>query len=449
MRAMGTEVTLDRYAQVRAEMEAGVMRDEALTRAGLSVDEWAMAQRTWLERMSAEIARGRFELTNRYAQAFVACQQALAAPKPVLQASRVEGPAAGAPQLDVATKPVEAKPTFPAAGAAAEPPPPAQTQVRPMNPMLAGTMAVDVSAFGEALPFQAKGAPAAPLPPPTPAPPVKRAPAALSGTSMGFVAPKGPALPFQKEAPPAPEALAAEKPPAPGPPMPAVKRAPAALSGTSMAVVMPKGPALPFATGASPEGAPPPASASPPPPGASALPLPAPAVKRAPAALSGTSMGFVAPKGPALPFQKDVALVAPAGPQGGAPPAAPPPMAVPAAPAPAVGAWPGQPGPPVQPTAPAPAGPPAPPDPAAAATLPVTLTLEQYASLCVELSMPAAKADEVLRRYALTMEQGRIVDAHWKAKVAAEPAARAAYDRAYAAYRSWLASAQGKSPPAG
>ena len=72
--------------------------------------------------------------------------------------------------------------------------------------------------------------------------------------------------------------------------------APAALSGTSMSFVMPKGPALPFAPTTPPS---PPAptletTASPP---AHTRP-----VNRAPAALSGTSMSFVMPKGPALPF---------------------------------------------------------------------------------------------------------------------------------------------------
>ena len=37
---MGTEVTLERYAEIRAEMEAGVPRDQALARAGLTVEAW-------------------------------------------------------------------------------------------------------------------------------------------------------------------------------------------------------------------------------------------------------------------------------------------------------------------------------------------------------------------------------------------------------------------------
>jgi hypothetical protein len=97
----------------------------------------------------------------------------------------------------------------------------------------------------------------------------------------------------------------------------------------------------------------------------------------------------------------------------------------------------------VQPAASAPtAAAPAAPAPVAASTAPVVLTLEQYASLCVELTTEGANASEVLHRYGLTMEQGRAVDAHWKARVAADPAAREAFDRAYNAYRAWLRSSR-------
>lgn len=68
---MGTTVTLDRYAEMRAEMDTGRLRDEVLSRAGLSVDEWALAQREWLEKMGKELERDRFELTNRYTSVFV------------------------------------------------------------------------------------------------------------------------------------------------------------------------------------------------------------------------------------------------------------------------------------------------------------------------------------------------------------------------------------------
>jgi hypothetical protein len=161
-----------------------------------------------------------------------------------------------------------------------------------------------------------------------------------------------------------------------------------------------------------------------------------PVVKRAPAALSGTSMGFVAPKGPALPFQKDAALPARADPQRAPPSHASAESTSAGSPSPK----PAEPAPPAA-TAPTIADPAA-PAPIAAPAAPVALTLEQYASLCVELTGEGANAGEVLHRYGLTVEQGRAVDTHWKAQVAADPAARAAYDRAYNAYRAWLLSAR-------
>lgn len=66
------------------------------------------------------------------------------------------------------------------------------------------------------------------------------------------------------------------------------------------------------------------------------------------------------------------------------------------------------------------------------------ITIEQYASLCVELSAAPAKATEIMRRYGLTPEQATAVDAYWKSRVGAEPVTRAAFDRAYAAYKAWF-----------
>src|SRR5580700_598553 len=98
---MGTPLTVDRCAEMRAEMEAGWLRDEVLARAGLTVDEWTEAQRAWLEKMGAEIDRGRFELTTRYSQAFLDRQRAIAASTPAIAApapaEAVPAPAFAAP----------------------------------------------------------------------------------------------------------------------------------------------------------------------------------------------------------------------------------------------------------------------------------------------------------------------------------------------------------------
>jgi hypothetical protein len=109
MQPMGTQVTLDGYAGIRAEMEGGRLRDEALARAGLSVEEWTAAQSEWLERMSKEIEHDRFELTNRYAQAFVERQRALQAIR--LQPAPLEAAPIQPAPLEVA--PLEAAPIQP------------------------------------------------------------------------------------------------------------------------------------------------------------------------------------------------------------------------------------------------------------------------------------------------------------------------------------------------
>src|SRR4051812_32423869 len=100
MRAMaGNSVTIERYAELRAEIEAGRLRDDVLARAGLDVDAWMAAQRAWLDAMGAEIARGRFELTNRYTQVFLERQRALKSADAVARANTaprrdVEAPSA-------------------------------------------------------------------------------------------------------------------------------------------------------------------------------------------------------------------------------------------------------------------------------------------------------------------------------------------------------------------
>jgi hypothetical protein len=117
-------------------------------------------------------------------------------------------------------------------------------------------------------------------------------------------------------------------------------------------------------------------------------------VKRAPAALTGTSLGFVAPKGPALPFAA-------------ATPAAPPPKAK----APVV-------------------------------SVP-QLSLEQYASLCVELELDPTKTEETLGRYRLSADQRKALDEAWQPRVASDPTLHTAFNAACAAYKAWLVSSRG------
>ena len=69
------------------------------------------------------------------------------------------------------------------------------------------------------------------------------------------------------------------------------------------------------------------------------------------------------------------------------------------------------------------------------------VSMERYASLCVELSATPANAAHTLRRYQLTEPEWSALDAEWKARLAREPGARAAWESACSAYRTWLAEA--------
>jgi hypothetical protein len=70
------------------------------------------------------------------------------------------------------------------------------------------------------------------------------------------------------------------------------------------------------------------------------------------------------------------------------------------------------------------------------------LSLEQYASLCVDLSVDPAKRQEVLDRYRMSEDQQRRVNAHWQARIAADSRVQLALDQACATYRAWLRSAR-------
>ncbi len=72
------------------------------------------------------------------------------------------------------------------------------------------------------------------------------------------------------------------------------------------------------------------------------------------------------------------------------------------------------------------------------------LTIEQYASLCVDLLAASDKTAEVLARYRLTPDAKRSLDAHYRERFAASPAAREAWESARRAYESWLRSTSGK-----
>jgi len=68
---------------------------------------------------------------------------------------------------------------------------------------------------------------------------------------------------------------------------------------------------------------------------------------------------------------------------------------------------------------------------------PVQLSIEQYASLTVDLALVPERTAETLRRCRLTPAQKAHLDAAWTARLAASPPERDAFDAACAAYRAW------------
>ncbi|MFO0758002.1 MAG: hypothetical protein U0359_16010 [Byssovorax sp.] len=212
------EVSLEGYAEIRAEMEALRSRDDVLARAGLSAEQWAGIQRAWLDRMGDELSLGRFELANRYTRAFVDKQEAIArAGAPATPATPAPAPPeAPAPLPAIATPepPVMAPPAFIPAPALAPVFAPAPVE-RAHVDVGATVLALDLSAIRAALPFAAPVDPSPPVPDaPAAPPPVRRNPASLSGTSLSLPVPQGTALPFAAQQPGLPSPPAPPSPPA-------------------------------------------------------------------------------------------------------------------------------------------------------------------------------------------------------------------------------------------
>ncbi|WP_437334285.1 hypothetical protein [Sorangium sp. So ce394] len=63
-----------------------------------------------------------------------------------------------------------------------------------------------------------------------------------------------------------------------------------------------------------------------------------------------------------------------------------------------------------------------------------SLSLERYAALCVDLRRFPEQGSEILRRHGITAEQRANLDAHWRKRMAEEPAVRLAWERACEAY---------------
>lgn len=405
---MATSLTVERCAELRAEMEAGRLRDEVLSGAGISAEEWTVAQRAWLDRMGAELLTSRFELTNRYTQAFVERQRALkalaapealpqngshaadAAPEPATPVPPVMGPLPAAPPM-VGAPPSSAPSPWaepPRAPAPAAPqitgyggPPPSVRTPAPHPAAMGATVAGAISPFavGAALPFarapEAAGAPPRPAAPPKAAPPAGAAPS--TGTAP-------PAAPKPGEAGNMSTVIGAISPFAPGA-------------------------ALPFA--AKPSGQE--SGATPAPAATTGLPF-------TPTRQSQES-GIIPAPVSVRPAQQQAAQQQAAPQQ--APPAAPKPV------------------PPPAPSQPAAAGPP--PVRPSQTSMPVVLTLEQHASLCAELAHNPAHGAETLARYRVSPQAKAEMDKYWQARFQQDHAANAKWQEAYRIYFQFLSSRRG------
>jgi hypothetical protein len=88
-----------------------------------------------------------------------------------------------------------------------------------------------------------------------------------------------------------------------------------------------------------------------------------------------------------------------------------------------------------------PAAPSAPGTPRASAEAtpaPPALSLEQHASLTVELALPGANTAAVLARYRLDEAARVALDAHYRRAIDADPALRARWNAAYRSYYEWV-----------
>ncbi len=377
---------IERYAELRAEMDTGALRDDVLARAGLSVDEWVGVQRDWLEKMGDELSRGRRELTNQYTKAFLERQRALAGAKERGPSPRVETtpPQAPSPQaaLPQAALPQAALPQAALPQAPMPPLPPLPRAPMPPAPL---------------------PPPKVPLPPARVAPPLETAPLQPVVLSAPSSEPppvaSSPVLPFKPAPAPAPVAAQSALP-APKPPLPTQPLS-NDLSGTVAATMMsPFATALPFA-----KAPPPPPPSRPDSVSSTSMPIP----PSRPDSVSSTSMPV-----PPLPVAKPPPKPAPPP----LPPKAPPPPPLAAAP------------------------PPAP----AAAPLP-SLTVEQHASLCAELAFTPARADDILGRYRVTPEGKARFDQVMRERFAENPTLQSRWQEAYQVYYAFLRGATAKQRP--
>lgn len=143
-------LSLERFAEIRAAIEASRSREQVLDEQGLLPSQWVIAERRWLAALSADAAAGRTALAARYLAAYRTAakgastgaagaqppQQRHAPPPPPPVAAPSVEPAARQNQLFVPSyllsrpAPVPAQPSPPSPA----PPPPAPAPASPAPP---------------------------------------------------------------------------------------------------------------------------------------------------------------------------------------------------------------------------------------------------------------------------------------------------------------------------
>jgi len=445
------DVSLARYAAVKAAVAEGFSIEDVLAIEGLRPRAFARADVRWKQRLAAEpelLAAYQAELSHaedwldRRVEplaedaaawaSFLAAFEGHAEPFEVLQAkglgmndvSRLRRRWAGRAEKDATLgerlAELRAKP-------------------EKLGPLRLGPLVLRPSRMAQAkAPVEDRAGPAAGAPAPAaPVPEAARpassaaiaAPAGLHTTAPVLELPRGPALPFaraereseseserESESESESEGEAAVAKPAPEPP-----RAAESITGTAPTLDIPRGPALPFPGAAKPE------------------------VKRPASALAQTSMRLEIPRGPVLPFAPGPPSAPSTPGASSAPGAAGAPGALKAAAA--------SPSPVVPKRAPEGLGETAPswnvpPKPAVPFIDPLerVLPLAWYASLCAELSLFPHESEAIFRRYGLERaEQRTAVDAAWKERLRRNPIQYEIWQDMYRRYHARFAK-QGAPP---
>ena len=113
---------LERFAELSAEIDAGVPEPAVLEREKITEPTWASAKAFWLRRMVDEAERKRFEITTRYQAIFIAkrsvfeprlCRELDRAPRAKVDVPENEPMRATARPLETSLGPIQLSETPP------------------------------------------------------------------------------------------------------------------------------------------------------------------------------------------------------------------------------------------------------------------------------------------------------------------------------------------------